>query len=337
MPGPRVLYHALGGGLGHATRALAVARQMANRLGGQHHLHISTPFAPSLLHAIHLEPGLSVSAFPFSVSRDSLPEEILTFVREWCPDLFVVDTFPRGLVGELVGVFSVWSGCPRVLISRGLPPDYVEQYRLGEFVRRHYDLILAPGEPSPFGDHPGHEMLPPFLIRDEEELLSREAALAVLGADCPVVLVVGTGTDGECQDWDRLAAALAAGWPATAPPLRLALPPALPIVRAPGGLPLVQHFPLLECLRGVRLLIGSAGYNLVHEARATGVAGLFVARGRRYDDQVSRLRDEERGTGNLLEATLRRLQQSPPAPSGEANGANLAAQRMARFIPRGCS
>ena len=41
---PRVLYHALGGGLGHATRALALARQLVNVVGGDHQLHINTPF-----------------------------------------------------------------------------------------------------------------------------------------------------------------------------------------------------------------------------------------------------------------------------------------------------
>jgi hypothetical protein len=332
---PRVLYHALGGGLGHATRALALARQMANVLGGAHHLHINTPFTIPFRLALRSEPGLSLHAFSPDASADDLSLGTLTFIREWRPDLLVVDNFPRGVVGELVRVHETWSGCPRVLISRGLPPQYVERYALADFVRRHYDLILAPGEPSPFAGLPGFATMPPFLVRDRDELLPREEALRILGADRPVVLVVGSGTDVECQEWERIAVALAAGWPADAPPLRLALPPCLETRRAEGALWAVRHFPLVECLRGVRLLIGNAGYNLVHEARAAGVAGLFAVRGRRYDDQAARLRAEERAGDDLLTAALCRLRQPPPAPTNEPNGALLAARRISRLLEAG--
>jgi hypothetical protein len=332
MTRPRVLYHALGGGLGHATRALALARQLANVLGGEHRLQINTPFRFTFERAIGGEPGLSMHSFlPTISTRPRISEVTLGYVREWCPDLLIVDTFPRGVVGELAEVFASWSGCPRVLVSRGLPQKYVEDYALEDFVRRHYDLVLAPGEPSPFGGQPTFEMLPPFLVRDPDELLPREEALCVLKADQAVVLVAGSGTQEECQDWERMVMAMVARWPADAPLLRLALPPHL-MARAEGSLPALQHYPLMECLRGVRLLVGSAGYNLVHEARAAGVAGLFVLRGRRYDDQAARLRPEERGAGDLLAAVLRRLREPAPAPSGEPNGAALAARRIVRLL-----
>ena len=40
----------------------------------------------------------------------------------------------------------------RVLVSRGLPAEYVRQWRLHEWVEQHYDLVLVPGEPSLLGD-----------------------------------------------------------------------------------------------------------------------------------------------------------------------------------------
>ena len=94
----------------------------------------------------------------------------------------------------------------------------------------------------------------------------------------------------------------------------------------------MRHFPLVELLRGVRLVIGNAGYHLVHEARAAGAAGVFVARPRQYDDQAGRLSEEERAGDNLLQSVLRRLQQEAPPPSQTPNGARLAAQRMVRLM-----
>jgi hypothetical protein len=332
MSRPRVLYHALGGGLGHATRALALARQLVNVVGGDHQLHINTPFTFPIELAVGGEPGLSLHAFSPDALTELLTANTICFARGWHPDLLVVDTFPRGVVGELAEVFARWSGCPRVLISRTLPKKYVQGYALEEFVRRHYDLVLAPGEPSPFAGLAQFEMLPPFLVRDADEMLGCEEALRILKAEEPVVLVAGSGTEEECEDWERIAATLAAGWPVDAPPLRLALPPAPRSARAEGTVRPVRHYPLVECLRGVRLLVASAGYNLVHEARAAGVAGLFAVRRRRYDDQGARLGPEERLEGDLGGAILRRLREPPPAPNSAPNGAALAARRIVRML-----
>jgi hypothetical protein len=378
---PRVLYHALGGGLGHATRALAVARRLAPLVGGAHRLHVNTPFAPAIRSAVEREPGLALHAFPPAATAAEVAGDTLAFVRDWRPDLLVVDTFPRGVGGELAGVLEAWSDCPRALISRGLPAGYVHRFGLIDFVRRHYDLILAPGEPSPFaglihgpggvrfegeGEAPAEpdgwlkgkagppgsqphgsagaspsrcaspscfEMLPPFLVRDREEMLPVDAALSILQAHEPVALVVGSGSPQECREWERIAADLAAQWPPGAPPLRLALPPGIPI-RGGGKPPVVRHFPLAECLRGVLLLIGAAGYHLVHEARSAGTAGLFAPSRRQYDDQAGRLRDGELMGENLLQTALARLREPPPVPSTEPNGARLAAGRLAGLIRR---
>jgi hypothetical protein len=224
---------------------------------------------------------------------------------------------------ELVRLLEGWSGCPRVLIARTLRPGNADR----AWARRHFDLILGAGESSPFAELPGHQMLPPFLIRDVDELPAPGEALALLQADRPVVLVAGSGTFDECGEWRSEAAALAAGWPADAPPLRLALPPGLDL-RAHGGLRLVRHFPLMDCLPGVRLVLGNAGYHLVHEARAVGVARLFRARPRKFDDQAGRLRQGEELAGDALPAVLQRLRERPPLPAGLANGAALAAQRI---------
>jgi hypothetical protein len=241
-------------------------------------------------------------------------------VRRFGPDLWVIDTLPRGVVGELVPLLEGWSGCPRVLIARPLKPAYVRACRIAKWVRRHYDLVLVPGEPGPLSELASAVLLPPFMIRDRDELPSREEALALVQAREPVVLIAGTGTEDECREW----CAVAARWPATVP-LRLAVPPGVQ-VEATG---LVRHCPLIECLPAVRLLIGSGGYHLVHEARMVGVAGLFRPRRRQYDDQARRLRPGEIASDDLPAQAAERLRQPPPVSEHAVNGAALAAQRIA--------
>ncbi len=325
---PCLLYHALGGGLGHGMRALALARQLSRRLGGRHVLVVNTPFAPALAAAARAEAGLELLAT--AGGREEIVEFLTRRIALLHPDLWVIDTFPRGVVGELVPLLEGWSGCPRVLIARPLKPEYVRACRIEEWVRRHYDLVLLPGEPGPLAGLPRAELFPPFLVRDRHELPSRQEALALVEADEPIVLIAGSGNEDECRDWRDEASRLATHWPSAAPPLRLALP--LDGVEPHGTIPLLRHCPLLECLPAVRLLVGSAGYHLVHEARFVGVAGLFQPRQRQYDDQAARLRSGEVLHGDLAARVIERLGQPPPASEDGANGASLAAGRIAELF-----
>lgn len=323
MTAPCVLYHALGGGLGHAVRALAVARQLSRRVGGRHVVLVNTPLAPAVQAFVAAEPGLEMLSLG-GLGADEVAAFVQEQVKRLRPDLFVVDTFPRGVGGELVELLEGWSACPRVLIARPLRREYADRFRLTAFVRRHYDLVLTPGEPGRFADLPMAVDLPPFLIRDWEELPAREQALQRLQASEPVVLIAGNGSVAECRGWQEEARRLAQEWPGELPPLRLALPPGVD----EASQRCVWTFPLIDCLPGVRVVVGNAGYHLVHEARAVGVAGLFRARARQYDEQGRRVREEERCDGELLNAIRRRLSEEAPLSQQEANGAALAAERL---------
>jgi hypothetical protein len=326
--GPRCLYYALGGGLGHGVRTLALARQLARRLGGRHWLLLNTPFAATLLPAIAREPGLTA----LTLSPQATPREAASFVGDTLaaiqPDLLITDTFPRGLGGELAHLLPDWSGAFRVLISRGLPRAYLETYDLTGFVREHYQLIIAPGERSPFEGRVEVQRTGAFLVRDFEELLSPAEAAHVLATDSerPVVLLVGSGTLSECQETEQLALELQTDWPDTGPPLRLALPAEVWAGPAVGSAVRVSHFPLLECMPAVRLVIGGAGYNLVHEVRALGLPAFFRPRRRKYDDQAGRVGAESRFTdlSVLRAAVFRELQQPRRLLTPCMNGATEA-------------
>ena len=322
---PTVLYHATGGGLGHAVRSLSLARQLRRLVGGRHVLLLNTPFAS----ALRAEPGVEMIVTASQATAQEVAGLVARTIESARPDLFVVDTFPRGVGGELVRLLEGWSACPRILIGRGLPPAYVERFRLREFVRRHFDFVCVPGEPSPWDDLDNAARFNPFLIRDLNELPSPAAACRLLRSPTPVVLLAGSGSPAECGEWVESIRELAGTWPADAPPLRLALPEGIP---APDDLAgrIVRHFPLMDCLPGVKLLVASAGYNLVHEARATRTRGLFVARKRLYDDQGGR-GQEARPTCE----TILHLLATPTAPLPPiGNGADDAARHIATILSR---
>jgi hypothetical protein len=321
--GPRCLYYALGGGLGHGMRSLALARQIVRSGGGHQLLLFNSPFAPALLSAVAPETGIAAQSLSPDAGPDQAGQRVKEALNTFRPELFVIDTFPRGLGGELATLLPDCSArC--VLISRGLPRGYVERYDLAPFVSRHYHLVIAPGEPSPFeGVLPVHRTRP-FLVRDWEELPGQDEAARRLGTcvDRPVLLLVGSGTLPECAEVARWAERLAKVWANDLPPLRLALPPGIAV--SAGSVPTVMHCPLLECLPAVRLLVGGgAGYNLVHEAGALAVPALYRPRKRKYDDQLARL---PLGAcfadfRELQVAIHRELQLPRPSLSRYANGA----------------
>jgi hypothetical protein len=94
----------------------------------------------------------------------------------------------------------------------------------------------------------------------------------------------------EQQQQARLAAALGARLAGRAL-VRLAAPEEGPL---PAGVEPVRHYPLLELLAGVDLVVGAGGYNTVHEARACRRPLLALARPRLYDRQARRLTSGER-------------------------------------------
>src|SRR4051794_34810227 len=90
----RWLIYALGGGLGHLTRAVALARA-AQRIGRSVRVLTNSPFARAfrfedLLHApsslVRIDPGLG---------RDSVADVIRSELAAREFDVLIVDTFPR--------------------------------------------------------------------------------------------------------------------------------------------------------------------------------------------------------------------------------------------------
>ncbi|WP_002633947.1 hypothetical protein [Myxococcus hansupus] len=313
----RWLIYALGGGMGHLTRASALARAAARRGHGVV-LLINTPFAPGLPLEDVLGPRVQVLRLSPALGKAGVGEVVARCLEDVRPDLFVVDTFPRGLGGELVPLLARMRA-RKVLVHRDVNPVYVKKYGLARAVDA-FDLLLVPGEDAPFGRHPRAVRTAPWLLLRAGELLSRGAARARLdvraGDARPLVAVMGCGTPEEVEEAGGIASRLEATLGAHAV-VRWLVPPGLDVdlEGAPGSSRAERAvvWPALAVLPGVDVLVGAGGYNTVQEARATGTPFVALARSRLYDRQAVRLRPEElAGSVDELVARAAELASSRP-------------------------
>jgi hypothetical protein len=340
---PQVLFYALGGGLGHVARGLALARKLLPMIGVRGQLLTNSPFASALEEEVRRCSGLSLQIISPEANKDEVTARVKELVAELRPVLFVVDTFPRGLAGELAEIIPALSYAAwKVLIGRNLPEEYAARFGLRSFVEEHFQLVLVPGEKSIWEECSLSASVPPILIRERSEVLSAEKAAKFLRLEprenC--VLIVGSGTVEEICSQAKLLQELSQNWPAAWPPLRLAIPPGIDIEL--DGLPPVRYFPLSELFSVVRVFIGSAGYHLVHEARRASIPLIASIQPRLYDDQRSRVNEFQVPSFATAEevkthlATLLARSQTRDIENKESDaGASLAAQRVAALIAKG--
>lgn len=259
----RILHYAFGGGYGHMVRSLALLRPMTAVAKVDIRLLINSPFAKSLAEQIEPVRRIQICRGP-----DDSPKAAADFVSqvwaEFDPQCVIVDTFPRGLGGELVSLFERCPDVPRVLISRTLPRKYVDEYDLCRFVQQNYRLVIAPGEVSPF-ESLGAVQTAPFFF------CSSGTVRPEPGQD--KVLFVGTGTHSECEELRQLSLEVARHVPECS-------------VEFIG--PDDKTFPLFDELAAARGVVAAAGYNLANEVKALSVPALLFARQRKYDDQSLR-------------------------------------------------
>lgn len=333
LNGPRWLIYALGGGSGHLARSLALARAAARR---GHHVRIlsNSPLAPMF------RPGNCLLNIPHSIDitplddlweRDPLARCIRRIVVQGGYDVLVVDTFPRGLAGELADLLP-GVAVVKVLVHRTVSPRYVDQFSL-QPVSSRYDLILMPGEQGVLRELPQAVGTQPWLLADASELLSPDRARGLLRVPHqdkrPLVVVSGCGKPDE---W-KWAAALSRQLDRDLSPLAVVR---LASLAAPSAVPHDDHeavdiplgrWPLLLLLRGVDILVGAGGYNTVYEARATSTPLLALPQPRLYDNQAARLHPWEQVTPHDLPDRIRQLLLQPrraTTPPAYVNGVDQA-------------
>jgi hypothetical protein len=253
--------YALGGGWGHLTRAAALARAAASR---PVRILTNSPYAPVVREAA---PELDIVALDPRMEIFDARPAVLAEIDRAQPSCLIVDTFPRGLVGELRGLAR--TNYPKALVHRALNFEYGE--RLAPFVRGAYQLVIVPGNGEGGIYDTGSVLTKPWIAGEPPVSAERHGV---------VVCVSGRGEEAEW--YGRVAAMFAdAG-------VDVRCLCAEPPTHCPPEI-CVRHWPGIEVLATARVVVGSGGYHTVHECAALGISLVGRAWPRKYDDQAARL------------------------------------------------
>lgn len=281
----RWLIYALGSGWGHLNRAIALALAAPCPV----EILVNSAYAPTV-EAKLTTPQITLHHLPSHIASVS---DAQAYVQTWLTQQsfsrLIVDTFPRGLVGELAGILPQLA-VPKILVHRDLDPRYVEAKGLRQFVQQHYDQILIPGENDvPLEQLPQAHRTAPWLIRDLAQLKSLRASLNAqlqLPRDQSVILVCATGKPDELKRFGEVTRQLSQHYPqAIVRCLAYQLPPGCSTDQW------IEHWPGLEILQFADVVVGAAGYNTIYECAALGVPLVSLPMGRKYDRQAKRAED----------------------------------------------
>jgi hypothetical protein len=296
------LIYALGGGWGHLTRAAALARAASSRYPVR--ILTNSPYAAQV-------PGLDV------VVVES-PESAVAQIERSKPAALIVDTFPRGITGELAAILPSLKAA-RVLVHRDLNPRYVSAFSLPDFVASNYDLVLIPGagEGSEF---PG-QVTAPWLVRSSDELRTANAHGRTF--------VCASGNAEELAWYGAVTTRL---------PDALCIAPICPLGCPPERW--IRHWPAIDLFPGASVIVGGAGYNTVHEALACRVPLVARPWPRKYDRQSCRavraaLQGEVTVAATPDEAVseAEHFRTAAPCPASYPNGAHDAVSLIASCVP----
>ena len=279
------LIYALGGGWGHLNRTLALGRVAAS----QHQIKILTnsPYGHYLS-----APECSLEIIPPELNFFATCQKVKQVLENSQYDCLLIDTFPRGLGGELTTIIPQLSSVPKVLIHRQLNPEYVESKNLKEFVAKFYDLVLIPGEglDLPFADFSQVAYTNPWLIRSKEDLPRREIAHSLLKLTQQelkhkIIIILATGKKEELPIYGQLAEKLLELENITVRCISPIKPP-----NCPEDV-WVFHYPAIECLSVGDIIVGSGGYNTIYEAQYLGIPLVSLPLKRLYDRQFIRIKN----------------------------------------------
>jgi len=269
--------YAMGGGWGHLTRAAALAR--AAHPDRRVRILSNSPYAACVRNRF---PELDIVSLDPSISVTDAHHEVAHHIKSSNASCLIVDTFPRGLGGELVDVLNSFDGA-KVLVQRDLNPQYTASAGLPAFTASLYDVVLAPGEIV--GSSEQAIVTAPWLIRSAHELLPLDQARQILRLQPgePCVIVCAAGNPDELEWYGAVVAQLCAldpslGVRCIAP----ACPPACP----PECW--IAYWPAIDLYRAASVVIGGAGYNTIHECLACQVPLIARPWPRKYDRQSLR-------------------------------------------------
>ncbi len=272
----RLIYYAIGGGLGHLVRAKTFLQMTG--LTAQTTVLTNSEFADDP----RIVDGLNILAVPNSLQENATEFRawLIESIEKLDAECICIDVFPAGIFGELCELPSTlgvefWH-IARLLrwdqyapLIHGIPPHYSRVWRLEEL-------------------HPAHQQfLDAHCDRiDDFELIDAPTSAQVDGAD-PFWLIVHSGPDAEVAQIIAYAAEIraienrdVALWIASK--------------HAPSKLPastrVLDVFPAQIYFAAAERIFSAAGFNIMRQTQAYREKHTVLPMPRRYDDQFERAR-----------------------------------------------
>ena len=278
------LIYALGGGLGHFHRALALSRA-ATLNGNKVKIISNSQFACLIPWKDEIGKNIEVVTVPHTEDKLGTAKLIHNQLNNNDYDRLVIDTFPRGLAGELPNILGNID-VPKFLVSRYLNSVYIKKFNLYAEIEK-YNMVFSIERIAPFKKCNNSILTEPWLMYNSDELYPREKARLYLGLESddkrPLIVVCGTGNQDDAHYYSVLAEKL-----------KNKLSQWNVIFNSPFfGLGHLNAWPLLKYIQGIDALVGAGGYNLVHESRQTKTPLFAEPKKRLYDDQLERLVSNE--------------------------------------------
>ncbi|MGQ0800137.1 MAG: hypothetical protein ACT4NL_08515 [Pseudomarimonas sp.] len=273
-----VLYYAIGGGLGHLTRAVAFLRQhgLADEA-----LILS---ASEYLDDLRITVGIPTRRVPDQLQHapEKLRDWLTRCIAEQQPTLICVDSFPGGILGELCGL-SALAGIPLWYVARLLrwddyaalltspTPRYAKTWQLetlhaahAEFVRENSDEVCG------------------FLLAATSE--------GAAGTTPPVDrywLVLHSGPPSEVAQLIAYADEMRR---IEAQTMRILIASRQPPSSLPDACTHIDAYPATALITHAERIISAAGFNVMRDTAGVRDRQRILPFPRRYDDQFERAR-----------------------------------------------
>ena len=284
------LYYALGGGLGHLTRARAALAT----LHAQARVLTVSPHAADPM----LTRGLDLLQVPDRAAEDPRGFRPWLHGLLWRerPARLYLDCFPAGLFGELCGL-PLPPGLELHHLARLLRWDAYARLLQGEAPRMHRIHMLEPLAADHVRWLAAHGLVPETLQLRDPGLTTpamaceRLAALAV-----PRWLIVHSGPQGEIRElvaYARDMAAMEGEHP------RLVLVAPLAMAAAADGCLHIPAYPARGLFPLAQRIITACGFNTMRETESFRAIHRFLPMPRRFDDQHTRAAQRAWGTSRL--------------------------------------
>jgi hypothetical protein len=280
-----ILVYALGGGLGHLVRARAFLHTLgmegdAAILTASH--HASDP---------RVLGGIEAIAIPRELEVDppACRAWIAALLKQRRPDIFCVDAFPCGIVGELAGA---------TLPHAGETWHLARLLRWDEYARHAAD---APRLDVTWRLEPLHLEHEAWLerasreIRDVELIDPPPDGAPPDGLPEGFWLVVHSGPASEVEELASYAEDLRTAEKSTAPIVVATLEPSHSL---PEGAIVVREFPASLLFARAARIVSAAGFNVMRQARPFREKQIVMPLPRRFDyqfERARRARNAERG------------------------------------------